>query len=271
MEEIIVIQPERIQRLNDREIQKGRFVLYWMQASQRAEWNHALEYALRQGNEQKLPVVVLFVLTDRFPEANLRHYTFMVEGLQDVKARLKKRGIHFFVLKGSPEKEVVKTSRQASMIIADRGYLRVQREWRQYVGENAPCPVVQVETDVVVPVQAAYSKEAYSAAVLRPKIKTHLRKYLAPLSEAPVKQSSPGLKLSGMDLKQSPQTLLSPLAIDHSVPPVTTFRGGTAEAKRLLDDFVAHKLEDYEELSNDPALDCISHMSPYLHFLYQCA
>ena len=97
-----MIQPERIQRQNDREIQKGRFVLYWMQASQRAEWNHALEYALQRGNEQKLPVVVLFVLTDRFPEANLRHYTFMVEGLKDVKAKLEQLGIHFFVLKGSP-------------------------------------------------------------------------------------------------------------------------------------------------------------------------
>ena len=261
-----MIQPERIQRLNDREIQKGRFVLYWMQASQRAEWNHALEYALQRGNEQKLPVVVLFVLTDRFPEANLRHYTFMVEGLQDLKARLKERGIHFLVLKGSPEKEVVKASRQASMIIADRGYLRVQGEWRQYVAENAPCPVVQVETDVVVPVQIAYPKEAYSAAVLRPKIKTHLRKYLVPLPETPVKQSSLGLRLSGMDLKQSPQTLLSPLAIDRSVPPVTTFRGGTAAAEKLLDDFVAHKLKDYADLSDDPALACISHMSPYLHF-----
>lgn len=68
-----MIQPERIQRLNDRETQKRRFVLYWMQASQRAEWNHALEYAIQLGNEQKLPVVVLFVLTDPFPEANLRH------------------------------------------------------------------------------------------------------------------------------------------------------------------------------------------------------
>ena len=82
-------------------------------------------------------------------------------------------------------------SRQASMIVTDRGYLRVQKEWRQYVAENAPCPVVQVETDVVVPVQVAYPKEAYSAAVLRPKIKTHLRKYLVPLSETPVQTEFP--------------------------------------------------------------------------------
>jgi len=261
-----MVQPERIQRLNDREIQKGRFVLYWMQASQRAEWNHALEYAIQQGNEQKLPVVVLFVLTDHFPEANLRHCTFMVEGLKGVEARLKERGIHFLVRKGLPEKEVVMMSGQASMIVTDRGYLRVQKEWRQYVAANAPCPVIQVETDVVVPVQVAYPKEAYSAAVLRPKIKFLLPKYLIPLSETLAKYTPRGLIFSGLDLKLSPKNLLSLLSIDRSVPPVNAFRGGTAEAKRLLDDFVAHKLRDYADLSDDPALACISHMSPYLHF-----
>ena len=261
-----MVQPERVQRLNDREIKKGRFVLYWMQASQRAEWNHALEYAIQQGNEQKLPVVVLFVLTDHFPEANLRHCTFMVEGLKGVEARLKERGIHFLVRKGLPEKEVVMMSGQASMIVTDRGYLRVQKEWRQYVAANAPCPVIQVETDVVVPVQVAYPKEAYSAAVLRPKIKFLLPKYLIPLSETLAKYTPRGLIFSGLDLKLSPKNLLSLLSIDRSVPPVNAFRGGTAEAKRLLDDFVVHKLRDYADLSDDPALACISHMSPYLHF-----
>jgi deoxyribodipyrimidine photo-lyase len=76
-----MIQPERILKLNDRPTRPGRYVLYWMQASQRAEYNHALEYAVREANEQKLPVVAFFGLTENFPEANLRHYTFLVEGL----------------------------------------------------------------------------------------------------------------------------------------------------------------------------------------------
>ena len=127
-----MIHPERVQKLNARPLQKGRFVLYWMQASQRAECNHALEYAVRQANEEKLPLITLFVLTNGFPEANLRHYAFMLEGLQEVKARLEGRGIHFVALKGTPGKEAVKVSRQASMVVVDRGYLRIQREWRAY-------------------------------------------------------------------------------------------------------------------------------------------
>jgi deoxyribodipyrimidine photo-lyase len=261
-----MIHPERIRNLNKKSIQKGEFVLYWMQASQRAEYNHALEYAIRQANEQKLPVVTLFILTDRFPEANLRHYTFMLEGLKEVKARLEERGIFFVALKGSPDKEVAKVSRHASMVVADRGYLHIQREWRECVAEKAPCPVIQVESEVVVPVEEACPKEAYSAAVLRPKIHIHLRKYLVPLSESPVKQRLRNLDFQGLDLKKSPATILSSLAIDQTVTPVSQFRGGTGEAKKLLEDFIAHKLKDYGELRGDPSLDCVSHMSPYLHF-----
>jgi deoxyribodipyrimidine photo-lyase len=261
-----MIHPERIQKLNDRPLQRGRFVLYWMQASQRAEYNHALEYAIRQANEQKLPVVVLFVLTDLFPEANLRHYTFMLGGLQEVKSRLDERDILFIAVKGMPPKEVVKVSRKASLVVADRGYLRIQREWRAEVAETAHCPVFQVESDVVVPVEAACAKEAYSAAVLRPKINSQLRKYLAPLAENPVKETLRSLDFAGLDLDEPISSILTSLSTSQAVRPVSHFRGGTSEAKRLLEDFIAHKLKDYGELRSDPSLDCVSHMSPYLHF-----
>jgi deoxyribodipyrimidine photo-lyase len=261
-----MIHSERVRKLNDRPLQKGRFVLYWMQASQRAECNHALEYAIRQANEQKLPVATLFVLTDGFPEANLRHYTFMLEGLKELKGRLEERGVPFLVLRGSPDKEVVKVSRQASMVVTDCGYLRVQREWRKEVAENAPCPVLQVETDVVVPVEEACPKEAYSAAVLRPKINSQSRKYLVSLSETPVKYTMRDQDFAGLNFKKPIPSILSSLSIDRTVKPVSRFRGGTPEAKRLLEDFIAHKLKDYGELRSDPSLDCVSHMSPYLHF-----
>ena len=45
------IQPTRIQILNNADICKGDYVLYWMQQSQRAAQNHALEYAVQQANK----------------------------------------------------------------------------------------------------------------------------------------------------------------------------------------------------------------------------
>jgi deoxyribodipyrimidine photo-lyase len=42
--------------------------------------------------------------------------------------------------------------------------------------------------------------------------------------------------------------------------------GGTKEAERYLDDFIDQKLDHFAELRNDPSLDTLSNMSPYLHF-----
>ena len=68
------------------------YVLYWMQQSQRAEFNPALEYALEQANALDLPLLVCFGLT-AFPEANARHYDFMLRGLAEVRLRLTERGV----------------------------------------------------------------------------------------------------------------------------------------------------------------------------------
>ena len=44
-----MIQTERIKILRDEKVRDGKFVLYWMQAAQRCEYNHALEYAQFSG------------------------------------------------------------------------------------------------------------------------------------------------------------------------------------------------------------------------------
>jgi deoxyribodipyrimidine photo-lyase len=47
---------------------------------------------------------VVFGLTDDYPEANLRHYTFMLEGLKDVRQALEKRGIKRFSVRAPPKR-----------------------------------------------------------------------------------------------------------------------------------------------------------------------
>jgi deoxyribodipyrimidine photolyase len=54
---------ERVQNLNRADVSEGDYVLYWMQSSQRAEQNHALEYAIQQGNDLDQRLLVVFGLT----------------------------------------------------------------------------------------------------------------------------------------------------------------------------------------------------------------
>ena len=69
-----IVQEERIKYLNDKDTKTGDFALYWMQRAQRAEDNHALEFAIQQANRLEQPLLVVFGLTDDYPEANVRHF-----------------------------------------------------------------------------------------------------------------------------------------------------------------------------------------------------
>jgi deoxyribodipyrimidine photo-lyase len=261
-----MIQEERIKYLNHKSPkQKAEFILYWMQASQRAVYNHALEFAISQANERKLPLIVYFGLTDKFPEANERHYQFMLEGLKNTQDSLHDKGIEMVIQYASPEIGVSKYAQNASLVICDRGYLKIQNEWRAYVSQHIECPLIQVESDVVVPVETVSNKEEYSAATLRRKLLKILHQYLVPLNEETPRIDSSKLEFNGYDLSDAAK-VVSNLNIDHSVKPVPYFHGGTSEAKKRLEEFISKKLYRYDDLRNDPNKNYVSDLSPYLHF-----
>jgi deoxyribodipyrimidine photo-lyase len=261
------IQDTRIRQLNDCDIRMDAdYVLYWMQQSQRAECNHALEYAVMQANHLGLGVVVAFGLTDDYPEANLRHYTFMLEGLTETKALLKKRGIHMVVRRGSPPDVALELGQEAAIIVCDRGYLKHQRFWRDQVAIEADCRVVQVESDVIVPLETVSQKAEYAARTIRPKIQKQLDRYLIELKPVKVQHPTVNISFDGLDLKQ-PANILALLNIDRSLPAVTRFfKGGTSQAKKIFGNFIRSRLKNYEKNHNQPQTDDISHMSLYLHF-----
>jgi deoxyribodipyrimidine photo-lyase len=176
------IQVERVQNLNRADVREGDYVLYWMQSSQRAEQNHALEYSVQRANDLDQRLLVVFGLTDDYPEANLRHYTFMLEGLKDVQEALERRGIKMVVRKGSPDEVAIDAGKDASLVVTDRGYVRPQKMWREKVAREAGCLVTQVESDVVVPVGLASEKPETAARTLRPRIQEYLDDFLVGLT-----------------------------------------------------------------------------------------
>jgi deoxyribodipyrimidine photo-lyase len=260
-----MIQKERIKVLNRKGIPKGKYVIYWMQASHRVEYNHALEFAILKANELLQPLIVFFGITGQFPEANERHYTFMLEGLKEVKHALEKRGIQMVILHQPPEIGVLRLAKKASMVVVDRGYLRIQRNWREDASKKMDCPLIQVETDVVVPVEETSTKEEYAAATIRSKIKRKLDAFLVPLKEYEPITDSFSLDFDSVDIEDV-EKAISKLRIDRSVKRVDSLTGGTKEAKSHLKIFLESKLDRFPELRNDPTLDYLSQMSPFLHF-----
>ncbi|UCH19800.1 MAG: deoxyribodipyrimidine photo-lyase [Deltaproteobacteria bacterium] len=260
------VQNTRIKYLNDLDIRNGHDVLYWMQQSQRAEYNHALEYAIQQANLLGQGVLVVFGLMDDYPEANLRHYTFMLEGLRETQTSLAKRNIKMVIRKGAPVEVALILGRQASLIVCDCGYLRHQKNWRSEMARKAGCRVTQVESDVIIPVEIASNKAEYAARTIRPKIHKNLDDYLTEFKPTAVKNSSLDLNINGLNLQDS-HSILKKLQLDRSVLPVTPFfKGGTSQGKVRLGEFIKKRFHHYVQNRNQPQTDDISNMSPYLHF-----
>jgi deoxyribodipyrimidine photo-lyase len=257
------VQPSRIQFLQSTARNAhGRHVLYWMQQSQRNRCNHALEYAVQTANRHRQPLLVVFGLTETYPQSNWRHYAFMLEGLQDVHKCLTARGIAFQVVMGNPASVALKAARHASTLVCDRGYLRHQRQWRHQLALAAPCPVIQVESDVLVPMEIVSAKAEYAARTIRPKIQKLLPPYLRALRPLKLKQTDPDLA-GPVDFT----AMARRLRIDRSVEPVSEFlSGGHANARKQLRTFTTRNLSNYDQNRNRPPIDGGSMMSPYLHF-----
>ena len=266
----MAIHEKRFRVLNDVAPRKdGAYVLYLLQQANRAHHNPALEYAIEQGNALGLPVVACFGLLDGangFPEANARHYAFLLQGLADAKAGLEKRGVGFVMRKASPAEIAIDLAREAALLVLDRGYLAIQKSWYVEIEKAVATRVVQVEGDVVVPVETASSKHEFAARTLRPKLQKLWDDFLEPLAARKVAHKADGLKLRSEIDPSDQMKVLAGMTLDTEVAPVKRFVGGETQARKRLKAFLEDGLAGYGNGRNRPEAAAASHMSPYLHF-----
>ena len=241
----------------------GRCVLYWMQRAQRAADNPALDVAIDVGNALGKPVVVFFGLNPFVARANLRHYRFLVDGLADIAAGLRRRRVGF-VLRRYPDHRLLPCVEQVrpALVVGDENPLRQAEGWREKIALALNIPFWTVDADVVVP-STALPHEQYAARTIRPRIHKQLDDFLVPIEDAVarVRWQAP----ARLQTLPASADLLDGLPLDRSVAPVE-WRGGTREARRHLAAFVRHHLGDYQVQRNHPEVDGTSRLSPYLHF-----
>ncbi|MFC6749786.1 hypothetical protein [Deinococcus aquaticus] len=103
--------------------------------------------------------------------------------------------------------------------MTDVGYTRIQREWRDWLAGQLDVPLVQVESEALIPVRVVSGKQEYAARTIRPKIHRLWHDYLVPLESHDLKQQARDWQ-TGEDISD-PARLLKTLPIDHSVPPAT--------------------------------------------------
>ncbi len=247
----------------------GRYVLYWMQAALRTQTNPALDLSVHKANEAGLPLVVLFNLMPDYPEAQLRHFAFLVEGVEEVWESLRELGAHPVLRIGDPMTAVNQLSGDAREVVLDRGYLKQQRHWYRSLAKSLSKSLCQVEGEVVVPLETASTKAEYAARTIRPRIHRHLDDFLVP-TQACQNLSVRAAEGSGPAEGPSPTQVRENLADyvgTQGVGPVShLFQGGPKAAQERLHRFLSDHLGDYDDKRNHPHLDQTSTLSPYLHF-----
>jgi deoxyribodipyrimidine photo-lyase len=247
---------------------RGRCVVCRMRRTQRAFDNPALETAIAAANLLEQPVIVFFGLLAHHPLANLRHYTFMIEGLVETAQKLVQRRIGFVVrvcAGASSGREFARFCAEVrpSLVVCDEDAARRDTQWRREALLHPSAPLWSVDADVVVP-SKLLEKEQFAARTIRPRIQRRLNEFLKPVGNRKVHvpwKDDRRIESLAVSLE-----LLKQLHLDGSVSPADRFHGGTDAAVRALSRFIRDRLSNYANGSNHPEIDGTSQLSPYLHF-----
>jgi len=247
-------------------LRKGaKCVVYWMQRAVRIRENAALDAAIESANLLCLPVVVYFQVIPNYPNANLRHYHFLQQGLRDAEEDARERGVGF-VVRRAPEVslEGFLEEVRASLLIGDENPCREPERWRRALARRIKIPFWTVDADVVVP-SRIFDRSFTLMHHFRPRLRTELPKYLvAPPKIEPHCAWRPAKVLPSLDLSREITAGFTKL--NRKIKPVDSFTGGSKAALKRLNEFVRNDLAAYGERRNHPETAGTSRLSPYLHF-----
>jgi deoxyribodipyrimidine photo-lyase len=269
----------------------GEFVLYWMQTTQRAHDNFAVNFAIQQADALRLPVLVYHGLRHDYPWASDRFHTWILEGAVDLYTGFAARGIQYaFWLdlgtesftawpaggRASREPSTTEPHRTHLLDLADRAALVVTDFFPTFIvprqvrslRRKTTTPVVAVDSATLIPM-AYHTKEQSTARGIRPVLMEALPHFLWPVDNpSPKVERTVELPFDPVvPTRDSITSLVARCDIDHAVAPSPMFHGGTVAGRGRLAQFLATGLRHYADLRNDPnEPDAVSRLSPYLHF-----
>ncbi len=277
----------RISKANKASINpEGGYVLYWMIAYRRTEYNYSLQRAAEWCRELKRPLLILEALRVGYQWASLRLHRFIIEGMFDNASSLKgKNALYYPYLEpenGRGKGLLEALSQKACIVVTDDFPCFFIPEMINAAAGKVPVSLEVIDSNGILPLRAGEQeyKTAYSFRRFLQKVlplHVHKRPLKEPIGELPVMNhgSLPEnvLKrwppLGSRDLEALGKSGLSVFPIDHGVKEAL-FRGGRRAGLERMQEFLENGLAHYPERRNEPELEGASGFSPYLHFGHIC-
>jgi deoxyribodipyrimidine photo-lyase len=272
----------RIRQLNDAAVRRdGDFVLYWMIANRRLEWNFSLQRAVEHAKRLKKPLLVLEALRCGYQWANDRLHRFVLQGMADNQAIARESCIRYLAYvepeHGAGSGMLEAFAARACLVVTDDFPCFFLPRMLKAVSQRLSVPLEAIDSNGLLPMRAtdrvfttAHSFRRYLQKELRP----HMLDWPDPEPLAELRLPELARLPRGFAkrwpaaddaLLKADQDSLSSLPISHHVGPAA-FEGGTDAAAETLETFLADRLARYADDRNDPESDAASGLSPYLHF-----
>lgn len=276
------VPTHRISPLNEQSINSsGEYVLYWMTASRRLQWNFGVDRALEYCRKLNLPLLIFEPLRCDYRWASRRLHAFVIRGMADNAEIAAKHG-HAYVPWVEPEFGAGRgmfeaVSKSAAVIITDDYPCFFLPQMIRAAARCAPVFMEAVDSNGLLPMRAAdpVFPTAYAfRRFLQKSLTPHLSQFPCehPLADPaiPRLQKLPSVFTgrwapTSRDLLACDPGFLSQLPIDQTVGEGVA-RGGCLTGSACLETFLKRKLQRYGEDRNQPDADGSSGLSPWLHF-----
>ncbi|ESO88680.1 hypothetical protein LOTGIDRAFT_125833 [Lottia gigantea] len=241
-------------------------VVYWMSRDQRVQDNWAFLYAQRLALKMEVPLHVCFCLVPKFLEATIRHFEFMLKGLEEVEEECRNLDISFHLLIGYAKDvlpEFVGKNKMGS-VVTDFSPLRTPMSWVEDVKNNLSkdVPFCQVDAHNIVPCWEASPKCEYGARTIRNKINNQLSTYLTEFP--PLVQHK--YKAKHIAQKVDWKAAIESLEVDRTVTLPDWCKPGTNGGLETLESFLKDRIKYFNSERNKPDKEVLSNLSPWFHF-----
>ncbi|HEV7279394.1 MAG TPA: deoxyribodipyrimidine photolyase [Pirellulaceae bacterium] len=266
--------------LNERAIrQEGKYVLYWMTAFRRMDWNFSLDLAVDWARELDRPLLVFEALRTDYRWASDRFHQFVLQGMRDNLHAARAADVAYFPFveeqRGHGKGLFAALAADACLVVGDDFPSFFLPKMVAAAASRIDVPLYAVDSNGLLPLRA--TEKVFSRAVdFRRFLQKELPPHLETLPrERPLADDLPRLnKLPVAVTKKWPSFAerleqedwdLAKFPIDHMVPAIDA-QGGSSEGKRIWTRFLDERLDRYGEDRNVPDRRGASELSPYLHF-----
>lgn len=252
---------------------KSKGVAYYMHRDQRVQDNWALLYAQELALQMNVPLHVVAGINVKHPisaEATRRTLDFTLGGLEEVSQDCMDMNISFHFLEDHevPMFKRILTFMEVSevnCVISDFSPLKPHMSQMLLLGEELKkrdgCCLYQVDTHNIVPCWLASNKSEPRATEFRNSVMKRFDEFFTDFPKLLKHPVSPPFLASPIDWS----SIRKSVTVDESVEPVEWARPGTESAFQLLDKFIENALHVHAESRNNPTVDAISNLSPWLH------